>query len=79
MVPKVQESKNVEYIKIELQTCCQLKKNIFIINNLRKKTIEWGWLGFYTTSLLNYKSHDFKLTTKLKFFAKTPWAYIQSK
>jgi len=69
----------VEYIKIELQTCCQLKKNIFIINNLRKKTVEWGWLGFYTTSLLNYKSHDFKLTTKLKFFAKTPWAYIQSK
>ena len=55
------------------------KKNIFIINNLTKKTIEWGCFGFYTTSLLNYKNYDFKLTTKLKFFAKTPWAYIQNK
>ena len=69
----------MEYVKIALQTCWQLKKNIFIVNNLRQRAVEWGWLGFYTTSLLNYKNHDFKLTTKLKFFAKTPWAYIQNK
>ena len=79
MVPKVEESKNVDYVKTELQTCWQLKKNIFTINNLRQRAVEWWWLGFYTISLLNYKGRDFKLTTKLKFFAKTLWAYIQSK